>query len=257
MTSILEPTRELQPAHKFYAPLTRCEWRDSGNPDTPYETTLRGHAAVFNSLSHDLGGFKEILAPGAFRAALRKNPDVRLLFNHDANHVLARTASGTLELREDASGLHMFARVDRRISWVDDLRTSMQRGDIDQASFAFDLLDQGDDWTVTDEGTVIRSIQPDGVANLYDVSIVTYPAYESTRVSMRGVLEAAIAAGRLPGSPLDIVGAPEAIAPNEVGGDAIAARGGDQASQQGARHKARVAAIRLRQRQTPTPKETP
>lgn len=199
MSTILEPATQPEIRHAITVPLA-AEWRDSGNPDTPYETTLRGHAAVFNSLSHDLGGFREILAPGAFRAALRKNPDVRLLLNHDSNYVMARTASGTLELREDGNGLHVFARVDRRMSWVEDLRVSMQRGDTDQMSFAFSLVEGGDDWSVTEDGQVVRSIKPDGIDGLYDVSVVTYPAYEATRVNMRGHLEAAIAAGRLPES---------------------------------------------------------
>lgn len=176
----------------------KLECRDSGDPNTPNVVTLRGYAAKFNSMSEDLGGFRELLAPGAFRAALRSNPDVRLLFNHDSNYVLARTASGTLELREDATGLHVFAQVDRSISWVNDLRTAMQRGDIDQMSFAFTVADGGDTWAVADDGTVVRTVNADGVEGLFDVSVVTYPAYTSTTVDMREVLMRAATEGRLP-----------------------------------------------------------
>lgn len=172
--------------------------RDSGNANTPNIVTIRGYAAKFNSLSEDLGGFRELLAPGAFRAALRKSPDVRLLFNHNADFVLGRTASGTLELREDATGLHVFAQVDRSISWVNDLRTSMQRGDIDQMSFAFTVAPDGDTWAVAEDGTVVRTINADGVDGLYDVSVVTYPAYTSTTVNMREILMRAVRDGRLP-----------------------------------------------------------
>jgi HK97 family phage prohead protease len=179
-------------------PFDSIEWRDSGNPDTPTDTTIRGHAAVYNSLSGDLGGFRELIEPGAFRAALRAQPDVRLLLNHDSNFVMARTASGTLELREDTTGLHVFARVDRRISWVEDLRTSMQRGDIDQMSFAFTLKDNGDDWAVAENGDVVRTIRADGVDSLFDVSVVTYPAYEATAVNIRSDIDRAIRSGRLP-----------------------------------------------------------
>lgn len=195
--AIRVPSADGETRTAFVVPF-KAEWRDSGNPATPYETTLRGHAAVFNSMSEDLGGFRELIAPGAFRAALRKNPDVRLLFNHDSNYVLARTASGTLELREDAQGLHVFARVDRRMSWVEDLRTSMARGDIDQMSFAFTVADGGDTWAVADDGKVVRTINADGVDGLYDVSVVTYPAYTSTSVDMRDVLMRAATEGRLP-----------------------------------------------------------
>lgn len=192
------PARSPGPTHALTFPVV-AEWRDSGNPDTPNETTLRGHAAVFNSLSEDLGGFRELIEPGAFRAALRKQPDVRLLFNHDPSFVLARSGAGSLELREDSEGLHVFARVDRRISWVDDLRTSMQRGDIDQMSFAFTTRDGGDDWAVTDDGVIVRTILADGVDDLFDTSVVTFPAYERTAVAMRSLLDTAAETGRVRG----------------------------------------------------------
>ena len=198
--SIRPPWEANSLRHTVTIPIDDAEWRDSGDPARSTETTLRGHAAVFGSLSDDLGGFRELLAPGAFRAVLRTDPDVRLLLNHDPNYVLGRTAARTLELREDATGLHVFARVDRNISWVEDLRTSMQRGDIDQMSFAFTINPDGDSWSVTDDGQAIRTIQPDGVNELFDVSVVTYPAYEHTNVDMRSVLDAAVAAGKLPES---------------------------------------------------------
>lgn len=228
--------------HVVVFPMDGCEWRDSGNPATPNETTLRGHAAVFNSLSHDLGGFREMLEPGAFRAALRSQPDVRLLVNHDPNYVMARTASGTLELREDGTGLHVFARVDRRISWVEDLRTTMQRGDIDQMSFAFTVGENGDDWAVTEDGHVVRTIRADGVDGLYDVSVVSYPAYEATRVDMRSLLDQAVAQGRISG-----------IAPGSVGGvHESPTRGSGVMELERAKRKALVRVGR-----TPTPKGHP
>lgn len=198
--------------------LDEVEWRDSGNAQKKNETTLRGHAAIFNSLSEDLGGFRELIEPGFFRAALRKQPDVRLLFNHDPNYVLARTVSGTLELREDARGLHVFATVDKTIGWVQDLRTSMQRGDIDQMSFAFTLNDEeADDWAVTEDGTVVRTLRTDGAKEIYDTSVVTYPAYRATHVDMRSALQSAIDLGRLPDRE---VGADPTVAPETVGAEA-------------------------------------
>lgn len=207
MSAITEPAAGPVLRHALTFALDNVEWRDSGDPDRKSETTLRGHAAVFNKLSDDLGGFRELLEPGAFRAALRKQPDVKLLYNHDPNYVLARTASGSLEVREDTHGLHVFARVDRRISWVEDLRTSMLRGDVDQMSFAFNVDEQGDDWATAD-GDVIRTIRQDGISDLFDVSIVTYPAYPQTSVNMRSLLQEAIERGRIPGIEPSQAGSP-------------------------------------------------
>lgn len=200
MTQIIVPAAGPVLRRALTVPLDAVAWRDSGDPNFPDVVTLRGHAAVFNSLSEDLGGFREMIAPGAFRAALRKQPDVRLLFNHDPSYVLGRTASGTLELREDNSGLHVFARVDRSISWANDLQRSMQRGDIDQMSFAFTVTDGGDTWAVAENGTVVRTINADGIDELFDTSVVTFPAYTMTTADMREILLRAVNDGRLPNS---------------------------------------------------------
>lgn len=229
-------------------PLDLCEWRDSGNPQSPNETTLRGHAALFNSLSDDLGGFREMLEPGAFRAVLRTSPDVRLLLNHDPNYVLGRTAANTLEVREDNQGLHVFARVDRNISWVEDLRRSMQRGDIDQMSFAFTVAEDGDTWAVTDDGHVVRTIRADGIDGLYDVSVVTYPAYERTTVNIRSLLDHAVERGRVPGiEPAKLV----PVASPDGGASSGSPMRGSRVDVQ-----RRLRAARIRLDNTPTRKET-
>lgn len=181
--------------------------------------TLRGHAAVFNSLSEDLGGFRELLEPGAFRTALRGKPDVRLLKNHDSNFVLARTTAyvdgkPSLELREDKTGLHVWAVIQPR-SWVDDFALEMQGGLYDQMSFAFSLREGGDDWAVSDDGTVVRTIRSDGVDGLYDVSVVTYPAYQATEVGIRE-LRNAVASGRLPATVLGEPDAAKVTAPDST-----------------------------------------
>ncbi len=203
-------TDSLPRERTLVVPLSDVEWRDSGDPERKDETTLRGHAAVFNSLSEDLGGFRELIEPGFFRAALRRKPDVRLLVNH-GGLPLARTASGTLELREDAHGLHVFARLDKNDPDVISLRGKMQRGDVDQMSFAFTLREEGDDWAVADDETVVRTLRSDGADDLFDVSVVTYPAYRHTSVSMRSVLQDAISRGRVPIT----VGQAEALASDE------------------------------------------
>lgn len=128
-----------------------------------------GHASVYNRMSADLGGFKEIIAPGAFDDVL--GDDVRALINHDSNLILARTTSGTLELSTDSEGLKYEFTIPET-SYGKDLAVSMDRGDITQSSFAFTVAD--DTWTTVD-GEDVRTITK--VKRLYDVSPVTYPAY--------------------------------------------------------------------------------
>ena len=142
---------------------TRTEKRDDGS------TTITGHAAVFNQMSSDLGGFREIIAPNAFENVL--TDDVRALVNHDPNLLLARTTSGTLNLSQTNEGLQYSFDVPDT-TYGRDLIISMERGDITQSSFAFTI--EEDSWESTEDGE-IRTINK--VKQLYDVSPVTYPAY--------------------------------------------------------------------------------
>lgn len=137
-------------------------------------TVIEGYAALFNVLSDDLGGFREMLLPGAF--ADRLADDVRALWQHDPLFVFGRTVSGTLELWEDAVGLGYRAQ-SPDAQWARDAVVSMKRGDVSQSSFAFSVLD-GDRWDMGEGGQVIRTVER--VARLYDVSPVTYPAYPQT-----------------------------------------------------------------------------
>ncbi|MAK37515.1 MAG: HK97 family phage prohead protease [Flavobacteriaceae bacterium] len=128
-----------------------------------------GHAAVFNTLSDNLGGFQERISPQAFDDVL--NNDVRAFFNHDPNHLLARSKSGTLRLSVDEKGLRYEFDVPDTTSGRD-LLVSMERGDVTQSSFAFTV--EKDSWNV-ENGTDIRTIEK--VKRLYDVSPVSIPAY--------------------------------------------------------------------------------
>lgn len=145
---------------------------------------VEGHAAVFERLSQNLGGFVEQLAPTAFDRSLGKDPDVRALINHDASHLLGRTRSGTLRLSKDSTGLayeiDMPDRQDAR-----DLIVSMERGDISHSSFAFYVTRDGDEWSETDEGFPLRTLTAVSIHN-GDVSPVTYPAYEDTDSGVAG-----------------------------------------------------------------------
>ena len=141
---------------------------------------IEGYAAVFNSPSQDLGGFLEVIRPGAFVKTLQAGADVRALFNHDENNVLGRTKSGTLELAEDATGLHFICSLPDT-QMARDLAVSMERGDIDQCSFGFYCLQ--DEWKLVGEDAV-RFVQE---ADLFDVSVVTYPAYLDTSAAVRSL----------------------------------------------------------------------
>jgi HK97 family phage prohead protease len=144
-----------------------------------------GYAAVFNSDSEDLGGFKEQIAPGAFTRALNDKQDVRALFNHDPNHILGRTKSGTLTLKQDEDGLN-FECLMPDTQTARDLMTSLERGDIDQCSFGF--MVRGEQW-YDEKGKEVsawrgsRRVITD--CDLFDVSAVTYPAYPATSVQAR------------------------------------------------------------------------
>jgi len=139
--------------------------------------TVEGYASVFNSMSEDLGGFREIILPGAFKNAL--NDDVRALYNHDSNYLLARTTSGTLELKEDDKGLYYRFEMPNT-SYGNDLLELYRRGDLTQSSFGFTV--DKDSWRM-EEGQHIRYIE--SVSSLFDVSAVVYPAYVSSSSGLR------------------------------------------------------------------------
>ena len=146
------------------------------------EQMVVGHAAVFDQLSEDLGGFKERIHKNAFDDVLEN--DTRVFFNHDPNHLLARVSSGTLKLSVDEKGLKYAFSVPDTNSGRD-LLVSMERGDISQSSFAFTIQD--DSWD-KENGMDVRTINK--VKRLYDVSPVSIPAYPGANdlaVAQRGL----------------------------------------------------------------------
>jgi uncharacterized protein len=141
-----------------------------------------GHAAVFNSPAQICPSFREQVAPGAFADSIR-NDDVRALFNHDANFVLGRNTAGTLRMREDGIGLAI--EVDPPdAQWVQDLMASIGRGDITQMSFGFCAIEES--WSELPSGMALRTLRK---VQLFDVSPVTYPAYDDTDVSLADVAQ--------------------------------------------------------------------
>jgi HK97 family phage prohead protease len=146
---------------------------------------LAGYAAVFNDPSLPLP-FRESIAPGAFRKTLSETPDVRLLINHEGLP-LARTKNNTLVLREDEKGLYFEAEL-ANTQEARDIYTLVERGDVDQMSFAFRVIRQK--WSDDRSTRVLTEVSlADG-----DVSMVTYPAYPTTSVMAREALRSAIQA---------------------------------------------------------------
>ena len=144
---------------------------------------LSGYAAVFNDSSVPLP-FKESIAPGAFRKTLMETPDVRLLINHEGLP-LARTKNGTMTLTEDDRGLLFNAEI-ADTQEGRDIYKLVQRGDVDQMSFAFRVIRQK--WSEDRSRRVLTEVSlADG-----DVSVVTYPAYPTTTVEAREALRSAI-----------------------------------------------------------------
>lgn len=146
------------------------------------EMVLTGYAAKFNTESEDLGGFREIVMPGAFSRMIREKQDVRALVNHDPNLVLGRTKNGTLNLEEDATGLK-FRCVLPSTQAARDAFALVKRGDVTGCSFAFIAKDQSWEDKRSENGDLyaVRRLMD---VDMMDVSpVVTYPAYNATEVS--------------------------------------------------------------------------
>lgn len=142
---------------------------------------IEGYAIVFNSLSNDLGGFREIIEPTAITDELIKNSDIVCLKNHNIKEgILARSyhGRGSLKLEIDEHGLH-YSFDAPHTQFGDEVLEMVKRGDIAKCSFAFVC---GEDVWNKDEktGEYIRRVKK--IKNLYDVSLVYHPAYEETEV---------------------------------------------------------------------------
>jgi HK97 family phage prohead protease len=146
-------------------------------------TKIAGHAAKFDVLSEDLGGFRERIAPGCFAKSIQSS-DIRALFNHDANIVLGRNKAGTLRLSEDLAGLAYEVDAPDTQLVRDMVLSPIARGDVTQCSFGFYTLN--DKWAKVD-GEWVRTLLE---ADLLDVSPVTYPAYPQTEVAVRSLQQA-------------------------------------------------------------------
>jgi len=165
------------------APL-HVEARDGSDAGGEKPKQLVGYAAVFNSEAVIYDFFRERISPGAFAGAIES--DVRALWNHDTNHVLGRTTAGTLRLAEDEKGLRVeIEPPDTQLGR--DLMVSVERGDVSQMSFSFRAIRE--EWEEREGELPLRTILE---AELFEVSPVTFPAYEDTEISARSVAQAAL-----------------------------------------------------------------
>ena len=121
------------------------------------------------------GDYTEVVRSGSFSRTLGAQDDVRLLLNHEGLP-LARTKSGTLQLAEDSTGLAVEADLEARSGMVNDIRLAMERGDLDEMSFAFQVTRQ--EWSPDWEQRDILEVK------LFDVSVVTYPANPATSAAL-------------------------------------------------------------------------
>ena len=157
---------------------TRCI---NGNFQTREEDGnlyIEGYFAVFNSVYNIAPGMSESIAPGAFSKVL--NNDVRCLTDHDTRLVLGRTTANTFEIREDEHGLWGRALVNPNDQDAMNTKARVDRGDVNQASFGFDILDEETEYR--DDGSIHWTIKE---VELYECSVCTFPAYEETNITAR------------------------------------------------------------------------
>lgn len=145
---------------------------------TPEERVIEGYFALYESETELWEGSYEIITKGAFDNTLTKN-DIRALWNHNTQYVLGRNKNGSLQLRADDKGLFAIITLPNT-QYAQDLYELVQRGDIDQASFGFNIIDE-DLEELASGGYRWRINEID----LHEISVVTFPAYENTTVQAR------------------------------------------------------------------------
>jgi HK97 family phage prohead protease len=154
------------------------ERRYSSSVQVEAGNRLRGTAIVFNSLSRDLGGFREIIDPDAVIRSLRQAEEIHAFYNHDSGKVLGNTKAGTLILRADRRGLNVEITPP---SWATDILESVDRGDVRGMSFGFRTKADWVEWDERNEDLPVRIVHD---MEFSEVSIVAKPAYTDTDISV-------------------------------------------------------------------------
>jgi len=151
----------------------------------PEGRTFTGYAAVFNSWSEDLGGFRERIEPGAFTRTLESNGNIRMFLNHNTDVLLATTRGQTLRLSQDDKGLRVEADLPDTTAGRD-LAELLARHDVDSMSFGFNIPRSGDIWSDDLSERTLREVK------LHEVSPVTgWPAYPATSAFVRHLADIA------------------------------------------------------------------
>ncbi|QAY26929.1 capsid maturation protease [Streptomyces phage Shawty] len=147
--------------------------------------SMRGYAYRFNELSHDLGGFRERIVPGAGAPSLRQN-DVYATFNHDTRALLGRTSSGTLRVGEDREG--GWYEIDLPDTTVGrDVAELLKRGDLQGSSFTFRVLDGGQRRADDDDPETGLPVREITAMDVIEVGPVVNPAYPTTQAALRDI----------------------------------------------------------------------
>lgn len=166
--------------------LSKVEVRDN-EPETDEENgqqqekVISGYAILFNEPSQpmpvDNSTFTETISPQALQGVdLSK---LVMIYNHDYANILASVKAGTLDVNVDEKGLAFKATLpDTTVA--NDVYENIKAGNLDSMSFGFSVL--ADEWQQADDGSYTRQI--DKIENLYELSVVTLPAYDSTELTV-------------------------------------------------------------------------
>jgi HK97 family phage prohead protease len=155
----------------------RTKFTVTRDEKTPEERTIEGYFALYEDETELFDGVYEIISKGAFDKTI--NSDVRALWNHNTQYVLGRSKNGSLKLQADEKGLFGTIKLPNT-QYADDLYELVQRGDIDQASFGFNINDEEIE-ELASGGYRWRLKEVD----LHEISVVTFPAYENTTIQAR------------------------------------------------------------------------
>ncbi len=166
--------------------MTTLETRTIPETVARLNNKVQGYAALFDAettIAYDESrSFIEVIRPQAFARTLKKNKDIRCLYNHDRNLVLGRTKSGTLAIREDEKGLWFECTLPDTQAGKD-LAVSLERGDIDGCSFGFQV--KKDQWSERD-GLPVREVLD---VDLVEISPCVFPAYQAAKINLRSELK--------------------------------------------------------------------
>src|SRR6267378_6483897 len=163
------------------------------------EKKIEGYAATFGTVA-DIANFREVIRSGAFTRTLAdQTQEIVALFNHNEDVILGRKSAGTLRLEQDDKGLRFSCSIPDTTA-ARDVYTNLKLGNIRECSFGFGIDDPDTDesWQKESDGTMLRTLRN---VRLFDVSVVTYPAYSNTSASARHVV-ADYAEARMAGATL-------------------------------------------------------